>query len=200
LLTDPTDENLVIVRDALRNCGSEALRAGQIVHRLRDFISHGEATRELVSLERVVQEATALALINGDIRGVEFQTRLNPEADLVLIDSVQIQQVLVNLLRNALEAMEISQPKKLVISSRMAAGGMVQVTVADSGPGIESPIAEKLFQPFVSSKPSGMGLGLSICQTIVASHGGKIWVEPSEFGGTAFHFTLTGADAGAVDA
>ncbi|GAA0280914.1 hypothetical protein GCM10009127_22680 [Alteraurantiacibacter aestuarii] len=190
LLEDPDPEKLALVRDALEHCGQEALRAGQIVQRLRTFISRGETDRQSCSLERVIKEATALALINGDSRNVDFATRLDGNHDMVLIDPVQIQQVLVNLVRNALEAMEESPVKKLIISSEAAAGGMVKVTVTDSGPGLEAHIAEKLFHPFMSTKPSGMGLGLSICHTIINSHGGRIWVEPSDFGGTAFNFTL----------
>ena len=194
LLIDPDPEDLETIREALDECAKEALRAGQIVHRLRDFISRGETTRRISSLQKLVKEATALALINGDVRGVDIQTRLVLDCDQVLVDSIQIQQVLVNLLRNALEAMEESSVKILSIGSKPGPGGMVEISVADSGPGLEPQIADKLFHPFVSSKASGMGLGLSICHTIVSSHGGRIWVEESEFGGTSFNFTLMAGD------
>lgn len=199
LLVDPDAEAIETVREALDECAKETLRAGQIVRRLRDFISRGETTRRLSSLEKLVKEATALALINGDVRGLDVQSRLDPDIDEVLVDPIQIQQVLVNLLRNALEAMEASPVKILSIESRPGPQGMLTVSVSDSGPGIEPHVADKLFHPFVSSKESGMGLGLSICHTIISSHGGRIWVEPSEFGGTRFNFTLMTADSEVED-
>ena len=190
LLEEPDAENIRIVRNALDECAKEALRAGQIVHRLRDFISRGDSERQIVSLQRLVNEATALSLINGNGKDVDFRSNLDPKQALVLVDPIQIQQVLVNLICNALEAMEGMKPRILVISSKPVEKRMIQVTVSDSGPGIEPKIADRLFHPFVSTKRSGMGLGLSICHTIVSSHGGTIRVEQSEYGGTAFSFTL----------
>ncbi|WEK47856.1 MAG: PAS domain S-box protein [Candidatus Andeanibacterium colombiense] len=195
LLGDLTPENVELVREALHETATEALRAGQIVHRLRDFISRGESTREVASLQRMVTETTALALLDVKVRNTNFTTRLVPACDAVLVDPVQVQQVLLNLMRNALDAMADMPVKQLDITSAPDAGGMVRVTLSDRGSGISPEIAGRLFQPFVSTKDSGMGLGLSICHTIVASHGGKIWAEPSEGGGTAFHFTLMSADS-----
>lgn len=201
LLDDPNAGNIAHIREALDESAAETIRAGQIVQRLRDFISRGETTREIVSLARVVKEATALALINGDARDVDFEVVLDAEQDLVLVDPVQIQQVLVNLIRNALEAMQESKTKKLVISSQSDSENMVMVTVtiSDSGPGLDQHVAEHLFHPFVSTKVNGMGLGLSICHTIINAHDGKIWAEPSPLGGTDFHFTLISAKEGADD-
>jgi two-component system sensor kinase FixL len=194
LLDDPTAANLDLVREALQESATEALRAGQIVHRLRDFVSRGQTTREIASLQRMVTSTTALALLDVQVRNTDFATQLDPECDAVLVDPVQVQQVLLNLIRNALDAMTETPLKQLTISSAPEENGMVRVTVSDSGPGISPEIARRLFEPFVSTKDSGMGLGLSICSTIVASHGGKIWAGPSELGGTAFHFTLMSAD------
>lgn len=193
LLADPNPENLGNIREALRETATEAVRAGQIVQRLRNFISRGEAIREFASLSRLVKEASALALINGDSRDVAFDVIMDPDCDLVLVDAVQIQQVLVNLIRNALEAMMDSSVKHLTITSQPHANDMVRITVSDSGPGLDQHVAERLFHPFVSTKASGMGLGLSICQTIINAHDGKIWAQPSEMGGTDFCFTLIGA-------
>ena len=190
LLDDPSTEDIEHVRGALRESADEAIRAGQIVQRLREFISRGETTRHLVKLSKLVNEATALALINGDARGVEFEQELADDETRVLVDAVQIQQVLVNLIRNAIEAMEDSTVRRLVISSQLDAGGMMMVTVSDSGPGLDQHVAERLFHPFVSTKASGMGLGLSICHTIINAHEGRIWAEPSPMGGTQFHFSL----------
>jgi len=193
LLDEPNAENISHIREALNESAAETIRAGQIVQRLREFISRGETSRQFVSLSKLVKEATALALINGDARDVEFKQSLCVNDDRVLVDEVQIQQVLVNLIRNALEAMMDSPIKRLEISSHMAPDDMMIVTVSDSGPGLDQHVAERLFHPFISTKASGMGLGLSICHTIINAHDGKIWAEPSPMGGTQFHFSLVTA-------
>jgi two-component system, LuxR family, sensor kinase FixL len=119
---------------------------------------------------------------------VTFQ--LDPRADLVLADKVQVQQVLINLMRNAIDAMEASHRRELVVSTGKADDDMVTVSVADTGTGVAEEVAPHLFQPFVTTKRKGMGVGLSISRTIVEAHGGEIWLEPNPEGGTVFHFTL----------
>ena len=192
LLVEPDTETLEIVREALGECATQSVRAGQIVRRLRDFISRGESERRVESLARVVNEAIALALVGAGERAVEVELTLDPRADRVLIDRIQIQQVILNLVRNALEAMAESPVRQLRLSSARG-DGLVSVTIEDSGPGLAEDVAAQLFQPFVSTKTAGMGLGLSICHTIVNGHGGRIWADASTFGGTAFHFTLIDA-------
>lgn len=199
LLREPTKENVALSQEAMDECAHQALRAGQIVHRMRDFISRGEIERRNASLQRLVQEAAALALMNGDGKGVDFETNLDPELDEVQVNPLQIQQVVLNLLRNALEAMLKVRHRKLRVTSSQSGENFVRVTVSDSGPGIEPNIAERLFHPFNSSKSSGMGVGLSICHSIITSHEGKVWVEPSDLGGTSFHFTIPLARIGAAD-
>lgn len=193
LLVEPDAETLAMVREALGDCATQSVRAGQIVRRLRDFIARGETERRVESLARVVNEASALALVGAGERGVEVEVRLDPAVDKVLIDRIQIQQVLLNLIRNAIEAMEGSQVRRLRIRSQ-GQQGMVLVTIEDSGPGLAPEVAERLFEPFVSTKTEGMGLGLSICHTIVNGHGGRIWTDTSSLGGTAFHITLVNGD------
>lgn len=193
LLENPDPETLEIVREALQECAEQSVRAGQIVRRLRDFISRGESERRVESLSRVVNEASALALVDAGVRASEVELRLDRQADKVLIDRIQVQQVLLNLIRNAIEAMAGSKVQRLRITSR-GEGDEVHVTIEDSGPGLTREVAAQLFQPFVSTKAEGMGLGLSICRTIVAGHGGRIWADASTLGGTAFHFTLINAE------
>jgi two-component system sensor kinase FixL len=193
LLHEPDAETLAVVREALDECAAQSVRAGQIVRRLRDFISRGETERRIESLRRLVTEASALALVGAGEHGLEVQVKLDSEADAVLVDRIQIQQVLLNLIRNAIEAMSDQRVRRLLIGSVREAGGFIRITVADSGPGLTSEVTERLFEPFISTKSAGMGLGLSICRTIVEGHGGRIWAEPSRFGGTAFHFTVIDA-------
>lgn len=197
LLHQPDEATLAIVREALDECAQQSVRAGQIVRRLRDFISRGEIERRVESLARLVGEASALALLGAREQEVGVDVRLDPNADHILVDRIQIQQVLLNLMRNAIEAMEGCPTKQLDISSRRQDDGFVRVTIDDSGPGLAPEVRDNLFQPFVSTKSSGMGLGLSICHTIVRAHEGRIWAERSRLGGTAFHFTLIDAQRNA---
>jgi two-component system sensor kinase FixL len=137
----------------------------------------------------------ALALVAAKDQSVQVRLQLDPAIDLVLVDKVQIQQVLLNLLRNAIEAMQSCARRELVVSSTAAVNDMVAVSVADTGAGIAPDIASKLFQPFVTTKQQGMGIGLSICRTIIESHGGEIRVDLNPGGGTIFRFTLRGVVA-----
>ena len=192
LLHDPNDDVLEVVREALNECATQSVRAGQIVRRLRDYISRGDVDRKPESLKRLVSEAVVLAMIGAGERerGVEMEVRLDPACDQVLVDRIQIQQVILNLVRNAFEAMDDAPDRRLRISSCREESGKIRVTIADSGPGLAPSLAGVLFQPFNSTKTQGMGLGLSICHTIIRGHAGRIWAESSDLGGTAFHFTL----------
>ena len=195
LLLEGDCGTLDVIREALDEAAKETLRAGNIVRRLRDFVAHGETEKHIEDLPRLIEGASALALVGARERGVRPFFKLDPTATPVLVDRVQIQQVLVNLIRNAIEAMGSSAVRDLVVSTEMKSGSSILVSVADTGPGIAPAVLPQLFQAFVSSKADGMGLGLSICRTIVEAHGGRIWSEAVPDGGTVFHFTLMQAQA-----
>ncbi len=191
----PDDETLEMIREAMDEAAKQAVRAGQIVRRLRDFMSHGETERQVESLQRLINEANALALVGSREHGIDVQLTLDPTADLVFVDRIQVQQVVVNLIRNAIDAMIDSPVRSLSIRTARGKQGFVEVSIEDTGTGISEAIAPQLFQPFVTSKQNGMGIGLSICRTIVQAHGGRIWAEPGPAHGTAFHFTLPSGEA-----
>jgi len=194
LLAGELDEETVgIAREALAEAAAECVRAGEIVRRMRNFMSHGEIEHKLESLPKLITEANALALVGSREDGIEVQVNLDRAADEVFVDRVQIQQVLVNLVRNAIEAMTDSALRSLTISSRAGPNGFVTVSIEDTGTGISPDLAPQLFQPFITSKETGMGIGLSLCRTIVEAHGGQIWFESRTEGGTTFSFTLPSA-------
>ena len=194
LLQRVDSDSSAMLRDAIGKAADQALRAGQIIRRLREFVARGESDRRIESLPKLIEDASTLALIGAKENGVDVSFRLDPAVDLVLADRIQIQQVLVNLIRNAIEVMaETPGRRRLEIAAVADRESLVRVSVSDTGLGIAPEIAKQLFQPFVTTKRKGMGLGLSICRTIIEAHGGKIWVEPNPGGGTIFYFTLRSA-------
>lgn len=179
-----------LLRDAVDQAASQALRAGDVIRHLRDFVARGESERHIENLPRIIEEASALALVGAKERGIRVHFALDPAAAFVLADRIQIQQVVLNLVRNAIEAMQDVPRRELTISTAPGEDGATRVVVSDSGPGLAPEVAAQLFQPFVTTKKHGMGVGLSICRTIVEGHGGRIWTEPSAAGGASFVFTL----------
>ncbi len=190
LLQDSPDEQTAMLREAMDGAADQALRAGQIVRRLRDFMARGESERRIENVIKLIEEACALALVGARDEGVRVRFNFDRSAKLALADKIQIQQVLLNLIRNGIEAMQDSARRDLTISTKREDGDMVKISVSDTGSGIAPELAGQLFQPFVTTKKHGMGVGLSISRTIVEAHGGKIWIESNPAGGTIFSFTL----------
>jgi two-component system, LuxR family, sensor kinase FixL len=195
LLATSTDPNTSKIESAMDRAAEQALRAGQIIRRLRDFVSRGESEKRVESLSKLIEEAGALGLTGAREQGVQLRFNLNPEYDLVLVDRVQIQQVLVNLFRNALDAMAHSPQRELIASNAGAADDMIEVAVFDTGAGIGDDVMPNLFQTFFTTKETGMGVGLSISRSIIEAHGGRMWAEANRSGGATFRFTLPGVSS-----
>lgn len=183
-------EDREFFREALQESVSESLRAGTIVRKLREFVSRGEINRRVLSIAQVVEDATVLGMIGAQSKGVQFSINIAPDTNHVFVDRVQIQQVMVNLMRNAIEAMADSAEKKLHIGVTSIDDDRVEIAVSDTGSGIDQEMGGRLFDPFASTKGEGMGLGLSICRTIIEAHGGTIRAESNPDGGTIFRITL----------
>lgn len=184
------------LRELMDKAVSQAGRGGQIINRLRRFMTAGETERAREDVNRLIEEASALALVGARAKGIAVDSRLAPGLPQVLIDKVQIHQVVINLIRNAIDALADTEGERTItLQTRRADPGEVEITVADTGPGLAEDVKSRLFQPFVTTKPEGMGIGLSICRTIVDAHGGRIWATDRPGGGTAFHLTLPAAEA-----
>jgi two-component system sensor kinase FixL len=188
LLAAPSPD-LARIGEAVELAAQQTLRAGEIIRRLRSFVSRGEPQRRPEGVAKLIEEASALALLGAKENNIHVSLHLTADLPDVLVDRVQVQQVLLNLLRNAVEAMESQARRELIVAAQRDADG-VRITVADTGPGVPPEIAAQLFQPFVTTKADGMGIGLSVCRTIVESHGGRLWTEANPAGGTLFHFTV----------
>jgi two-component system sensor kinase FixL len=177
---------------AMERIAEQANRAQQIIQRLRNLVKKNEEERRVESLTTVIEEASALALV-GVGPGLKLNIRVAADAAEAAIDKIQIQQVLLNLMRNAAEAMDASPRRELSITTARAEE-MVEISVADTGPGLPELVRAKLFEPFVTTKPNGMGVGLSVCRPIVEAHGGELRAGDVEGGGTVFRLTVPYAD------
>ena len=177
-------------RQAMAEAADEAVRAGGIVRHLRELVTRGDSDKRLRGINALVEAAAMLALAGTREQGVMARLDLDPGAPQVLADRVQIQQVVVNLVRNAVEAVLDAPRREVVVATATLDAGTVEVSVADTGPGLAEEVAEHLFEPFVTTKHHGMGVGLAICRSIVEDHGGHLTAEAKLGGGTVFRFVL----------
>ncbi len=190
LLKDADTEPATTVRHALDEAAKQSLRAGKIIHHLRESATHGYTEMKRESLRSILEEAAALALTGSREAGVRARFDYTAAADTVFVDRVQLQQVVINLMRNAVEAMRESPRKELTLSTLASGERVISVEIADTGPGISDDFAVQVFDPFVSTKPGGMGIGLAISKRIIEAHDGEISVVRNDDGGATFRFSL----------
>jgi two-component system sensor kinase FixL len=191
LLDSPDPEIREVLRGALSEAATQAVRAGEIVRKLRSYVSRGEVDARPVRLTALLSDAIALSKVARERADIPVTVAVAQDADRVLADPIQVQQVVINLIRNAMDAMAGQNNAQIDIrAARLDPGGLVEVEVCDNGPGLSAEMKDSVFKPFATTKAQGMGLGLSICQTIVEAHGGTIRAVPKISGGTCFRFTL----------
>jgi signal transduction histidine kinase len=182
--------NFMTAQEVAGEAAEQALRASEIVRSLRQLVSRSETERRIEALPSMIEEASGLVLNSIAPLALRLKFEFDDGARTVLVNRVQIQQVIVNLIRNAFEAMADQEPREVTLSTRALDDETIEIAVADVGPGIPYQIAGRLFEPFVSSKHDGMGLGLSISRSIIEAHEGQLNAEPNPEGGTIFRFTL----------
>lgn len=196
LLESPDPEMKEVLREALTEAARQAVRAGEIVRKLRSYVSRGEVDARPVSLDPLLADAIALSKISRDVADIPIKLDVHDEANRVVGDPIQIQQVVINLIRNAMDALSGTPDARIIVRVLPAdEDGIVAIEVCDNGPGLSEDMKESIFKPFATTKSQGMGLGLSICQTIIEAHGGVIRAVSPPEGGTCFRFTLR-KDAG----
>jgi two-component system sensor kinase FixL len=190
LLENP-DVPIDTIRDISAKVDGQVTRAREIVRHFRSFVRKDQSQRSTEDLNQLVRDALVLGLIGAHESGVETEIRLTPSIPALVVDAVQIQQVVLNLVRNAIDALQDAANRRLVIATSWEDGDdTAEFAVHDSGPGLAPEIREKLFQPFMTTKRHGMGIGLSLCRSIVSAHEGRLWAESNDWDGTTFRFTL----------
>ena len=181
------------MQEYLGKAMDQADRAGKIISGLRSFVRKGDSNRAVEDMNEIIQEASGLLAPNATAEGIEFVVDLAAGLPQIHVDKIQIQQVVFNLVRNGVEALADTKDAQLIISSAQSDDGMVQVIVSDNGPGVADDMISKLFDAFTTTKSDGMGVGLSICKSIVEDHGGKIQADRNDTSGMTFSFTVPGA-------
>ncbi len=189
------------VREAIDHVIDEALRAGGIIHRVRDLLGSRGSRHERTDVNELIKEVTRLAGVDARWKDRELSLNLAENLPQVTADGVQIQQVLLNLISNSLEAMDGTEHANgaITITSSLRTDSEIEVAIADEGLGIEDAAADRVFEPFFTTKDDGMGLGLSLCRSIIDTHGGRMWFSRDDGEGTTFHFTLPASGDGVTD-
>jgi C4-dicarboxylate-specific signal transduction histidine kinase len=197
LLQLPPGERPASVDEALDHAADQIMRAGRIIHHLREFVANGEPNKTHESLHNLIREVFELTIGGVKDANGRMVLALNADKDGVLVDRVEIKQVLVNLILNASEAMAASPHREITIATSLVENEMIQIDVSDTGRGLSGLDKRDAFEPFLTTKENGLGVGLSISRLIVEAHYGKIWARPNPAGGAVFSFTLPLAAAGA---
>jgi PAS domain S-box-containing protein len=195
----PPEQRPSSLESALDQAAAQVVRAGRIIGHLREFIARGEPDKTLANLHELIKETYEMIKPGADEKDIRLSLRLGAQNDCILADKVQIKQVIVNLTRNAKEAMAKSDRRELTISTSSLDSGAIQVNVADTGAGLSEKAKSYLFEPFVTTKSVGLGVGLSISREIVEAHYGKIWAESNPDGGAIFSFTLPLIDRDSIE-
>ena len=177
------------VREYMDQAVAQTMRAGAVVRSLREFTGRGDTERSVENINAVVEEICALAMLGSATDRIDLELNLAADLPPVLIDHVQIQQVVLNLVHNSIDALSGCETRTITVAT-VPQSDMVEVVVSDNGPGLPEEVRERVFEPFVSTKPDGIGIGLSICRTIVEAHGGKIAVDAGTKIGTGFRFSV----------
>ena len=179
------------IRDSLVEIGRQALRAGEVIRRLRSFVAKREVRREPIRCNQLLEDVVSLARPDLRANDVRLKLEVAPGLPDVMADAVQLQQVLINLFRNAIDAtLQNGATQREITLRALSTPGGVEISVNDHGPGLEPGALAKLFNPFFTTKPHGTGLGLAISRTIVQAHGGTLAHREEPGGGACFHFTL----------
>lgn len=197
LLLLPPERRAASVEDTLDKAAAQISRAGRTISHLREFVARGEPDKMQQKLHDLIKQSLEFARLGVSQQDAVVLLELNANNDLVLVDKVQIKQVLVNLVRNALQAMRSCPTRRLIVSTTSIECAAIRVDIADTGNGLSDSARASIFEPFKTTKTEGLGIGLSISRSIVEAHYGKIWVEPNSGGGTVFSFTLPLASSGA---
>jgi C4-dicarboxylate-specific signal transduction histidine kinase len=191
-------ENLEEARNSVALVMDDAQRASEIITRVRSLVKKAPPQKDWLDINQMIREIIGLARNEMQRNGVALETQLSDDVPLVFADRIQLQQVMLNLMMNAIEAMsQVTGPRELLISSGADDAKGVVVVVRDSGAGLNTKSLARLFEPFYTTKPQGMGMGLAICRSIIEAHGGRLWATTNRDRGASFHFTLpTGEEMG----
>jgi len=190
LATDSVNRDHLL--DALQKINQQADRAGKVIRRIRDFVRKREPQRNLCALRDIVENVIGFAEIEARAHGVKIEFEITPALPPLRVDRILIEQVILNLVKNGMESMAQTAPRQRILGINVSSpeNGFVEISVNDRGHGVLPESLEKLFSPFFTTKPDGMGMGLSICRSIIEFHHGRLWVQPNPGGGSQFKFTL----------